>query len=64
MAKYIHIKPWGESMGKKIILSFKSNELEKEILEYLEEQSKLVGVSAYLKQLIYEKMLKDKKDRE
>ena len=42
----------------KINISFKENELEKTIYDHLEKQSKLLGKSAYIKQLIYEDLLK------
>lgn len=43
-------------MAKKIGISFKDNELENRIYEFLREKSKLLGESAYVKQLILEKM--------
>lgn len=52
-------------MSDKILVSFKSDDvLEQEILSYLKEKSKLIGQSAYIKQLIYEEMLREnpKKD--
>lgn len=47
-------------MSKKVSVSFKDTELEKEIYEYLEEKSKLIGNSNYIKQLLYSEMLKEK----
>ena len=47
---------WGEFMAKKIGISFKDNELETKIYNFLKEKSQLLGESAYIKQLILEKM--------
>lgn len=47
-------------MAKKVSVSFKDTELEKEIYEYLEEKAKLIGNSNYIKQLIYSEMLRDR----
>jgi hypothetical protein len=47
-------------MPGKILVSFKqSDELEQEILSFLKEKSKLIGQSAYIKQLIYEEMMRE-----
>lgn len=47
-------------MPDKILISFKSeDELEQKILSFLKEKSKLIGQSAYIKQLIYEEMLRE-----
>lgn len=47
-------------MADKILLSFKSDdELEQSIFAFLKEKSKLIGQSAYIKQLIYEEMLRE-----
>ncbi|WP_163215790.1 hypothetical protein [Clostridium thermarum] len=43
-------------MGKKINLSFKDNELENKLYEWLLKQSELIGPSTYIKQLILEDM--------
>lgn len=43
-------------MAKKIGISFKDNELETKIYNFLKEKSQLLGESAYIKQLILEKM--------
>jgi len=43
-------------MAKKIGISFKDNDLENEIYNFLKEKSKLLGESAYIKQLLLEKM--------
>lgn len=45
----------------KIGISFKETGDDVEVLEYLREKAKIIGTSAYIKQLIYEKMLEDKK---
>lgn len=37
------------------------NELDMELYKYLLEQSKVIGKSNFIKQLIYEKMLRDEK---
>lgn len=43
----------------RINVSFKDSE--KELIEFLNKKAEIIGVSAYIKQLIYEKMLKEKK---
>ena len=48
-------------MAKKIGISFKDNNLENEIYDFLKEKSKLLGESAYIKQLLLEKMQATKK---
>jgi hypothetical protein len=45
-------------MPEKILISFKQTDLEQKIIKFLKEQSALIGPSAYVKQLIYEDMLK------
>lgn len=47
-------------MAKKIGISFKDNELENEIYNFLKEKSVLLGESTYIKQLILEKMQSEK----
>jgi hypothetical protein len=47
-------------MSDKVIVSFKAEDkLEQEILTYFKEKSRLIGQSAYIKQLIYEEMLRE-----
>lgn len=46
-------------MAKKVGISFKDNDLEQEIYNFLKEKSKLLGESAYIKQLLLEKMQKE-----
>ena len=43
-------------MAKKIGISFKDNELESKIYDFLRKKSKLLGESTYIKQLLLEKM--------
>ena len=43
-------------MAKKIGISFKDNELENRIYDFLKEKSMLLGESTYIKQLLLEKM--------
>lgn len=50
-------------MAKKILISFGENELEQELLEWLEDKSKLLGKSGYIKQLLYEIKLKEDKEK-
>lgn len=52
-------------MSTRINISFKDSELDQKLLEYLKAQSKLIGPSAYMKQLLYNNMLKNlsKKDK-
>ncbi len=45
----------------KVGISFKETGDDVEVLEYLREKAKIIGTSAYIKQLIYEKMLEDRK---
>lgn len=44
-------------MAERILLSFKDNEIDRELAQFLKEEAKLIGPSAYMKQLLYEKML-------
>lgn len=46
-------------MGERINISFKDTDIDKEILKFLREESKLLGVSTYIKQLIYKEMLRE-----
>lgn len=48
-----------EFKSETIPVSFKANELEQKILEYLKKRAQLIGVSSYIKQLIYEDMIKN-----
>lgn len=45
-------------MPEKILISFKQTELEQKLLKFLKEQSELIGPSAYVKQLLYEDLLR------
>ena len=47
-------------MAKKVGISFKDNELENTLYEFLKEKSKLLGESTYIKQLLLEKMQNEK----
>ena len=47
-------------MAKKVGISFKDNELETTIYNFLKEKAKLLGESAYIKQLLLEKMQSEK----
>lgn len=47
----------------KILISFAENELEKELLKWLEEKSKVLGKSSYIKQILYEIKLKEDKEK-
>jgi hypothetical protein len=51
-------------MAEKIGISFKETKDEMELLEWLKEKSKILGPSIYIKQLLYEKMLEEKKAAE
>lgn len=53
---------WGGFM-KKVNISFKDTEEEKELLNYLEKKGRIIGKSAYIKQLLYEQMLKEREDK-
>ena len=57
MLKYIR----GGSL--KIPISFKNTPDEKKLLDFLESKSKIIGKSAYIKQLLYEQMMREKKDK-
>lgn len=43
-------------MAKKIGISFKDNELETKLYDFLKKKSVLIGESNYIKQLLLEKM--------
>lgn len=47
-------------MAVKIPLSFKDTEKEKELYSWIKERSEIIGQSNFIKQILYEKMLKDK----
>lgn len=51
-------------MAKKVGISFKDNELEQELYNYLKKKSILLGESTYIKQLLLEKMLSEKTTEE
>lgn len=51
---------WGDYL--KVPISFKNTPDEKKLLDFLESKSKIIGKSAYIKQLLYEQMLREKKD--
>lgn len=53
----------GDDMAKKILISFGENELEEDLLNWLEEKSKLLGKSGYIKQILYEIKLKEDKEK-
>ena len=46
-------------MAKKIGISFKENDLEIKIYEFLKKKSELVGESTYIKQLLLEQMQRE-----
>lgn len=48
-------------MAKKVGISFKENELEESIYQFLKEKSVLLGESTYIKQLILEKMQEEER---
>ena len=43
-------------MAKKVGISFKDNELETKLYEFLKEKAQLLGESTYIKQLLLERM--------
>jgi hypothetical protein len=45
----------------RITVTFKDNEKEQELYEFIKEESEILGVSAYIKQVLYEKMLEKKR---
>jgi hypothetical protein len=47
-------------MGEKFPLSFKDTEKEKELLEWINTKSEIIGKSNFIKQILYEKMLQEK----
>ncbi|MGL5085130.1 MAG: hypothetical protein ACRC68_05345 [Clostridium sp.] len=49
------------TIAKKIGISFKENELEEQIYNYLKKKSVLLGESTYIKQLILEKMQEEER---
>jgi hypothetical protein len=44
----------------KYSLSFKNNEKEQELKNWILEKSEIIGFANYIKQVMYEKMLEDK----
>lgn len=46
-------------MSDKINLSFKDTEEERKLLKWIEENAKILGKSNFIKQVLYERMLKD-----
>ena len=50
-------------MAKKIGISFKDDELENKIYNFLREKSKLLGESTYIKQLLLDKMQEEEAAR-
>lgn len=51
-------------MADKIGISFKDSKEEQELLKWLREKSIILGPSSYIKQMLYEKMLDEKKSTE
>lgn len=51
-------------MGDKISISFKDTNIEQELQEWIKEKSEIIGMSAFIKQQLYELMLEEKKARE
>ena len=47
-------------MSEKILLSFKNTETDQRLLNYLKIKGEVIGKSSYIKQLLYEDMLKNK----
>lgn len=50
----------GDEMGEKINLSFKEIQEEKDLIEWIEVNSKIIGKSSFIKQVLYKEMLRDK----
>ena len=46
-------------MAKKVNISFKDNDLEQKIYEFLKIKSELVGDSTYIKQLLLDQMKRE-----
>jgi hypothetical protein len=46
---------------KRITISFKETEKEKELYEFIKEESDIIGLGPYIKQILYEKMLEKKR---
>ncbi|WP_294405255.1 hypothetical protein [uncultured Clostridium sp.] len=47
----------------KVNISFKDTPEDKELLEYLKKKSKIIGQSSYIKQLLYEQLLKENESK-
>ena len=47
-------------MKNRVELTFKNNEDEKELFQFLQIKGKIIGKSAYIKQLLTEEMMKEK----
>lgn len=48
-------------MPDKVTISFKDTPEERELYEFLKEQAKIIGISSYVKQIVYEKKIKNDK---
>lgn len=46
---------------RRITITFKDNEKEQELYDFIKEESEILGVSSYVKQVLYEKMLEKKR---
>ncbi|WP_297633517.1 hypothetical protein [uncultured Clostridium sp.] len=51
-------------MSDKVSVSFKDSVVERELYEWVKEKSEIIGMSAFIKQSLYEKMLDEKKSQE
>lgn len=60
MVYCIYIFYGGVHMGDKFPLSFKDTEKEKELLVWINNKSEILGRSNFIKQILYNEMLKDK----
>lgn len=47
-------------MGDKVSVSFKDTQKEQELYEWAKNKSEIIGMSAFIKQTLYEKMLEEK----
>lgn len=46
-------------MAEKIPVSFKDTEIENKLLSWIKKKSAILGVSGYIKQVLYEKMIEE-----
>ncbi len=46
---------------KRVTITFKENEKEQELYDFIKEESEILGAAPYVKHILYEKMLEKKR---